>query len=106
MRFDGTLKKWNADRCLGFVVADQGGEELFVHIYAFPRDGRVPAVGEVLSFEVETGREGKNAPCAFCAFGPRRQRRYVQAGMSRAIRSDPTAGVIRMTPTNQVSAAA
>ena len=59
MRFDGTLKKWNADRGLGFVVADQGGEELFVHISAFPRDGRVPAVGEVLSFEVETGREGK-----------------------------------------------
>lgn len=59
MRFDGTLKKWNADRGLGFVVADQGGEELFVHVSAFPRDGRVPAEGEVLSFEVETGRDGK-----------------------------------------------
>lgn len=59
MRFDGTLKKWNADRGIGFVVADQGGEELFVHVSAFPRDGRVPAVGEVLSFEIETGCEKK-----------------------------------------------
>ena len=59
MRFDGTLKKWNAARGLDFVVADQGGEELFLHASAFPRDGRVPAVGEVLSFEVETGRDGK-----------------------------------------------
>ena len=39
-RFDGTLKKWNADRGMGFVVAEQGGEELFVHVSAFPRDGR------------------------------------------------------------------
>ena len=30
-----------------------------MHVSAFPRDGRVPAVGEVLSFEVETGRDGK-----------------------------------------------
>ena len=59
MRFDGTLKKWNADRGLGFVVADQGGEELFVHVSAFPRDGRVPALGEALSFEIDAGRDGK-----------------------------------------------
>lgn len=59
MRFDGTLKKWNADRGVGFVVADQGGEELFVHVSAFPHDGRVPVVGEALSFEIEAGRDGK-----------------------------------------------
>ena len=58
-RFDGTLKKWNADRGTGFVVADQGGEELFVHVSAFPRDGRVPLLGEALSFEIDTGRDGK-----------------------------------------------
>ena len=59
MRFDGTLKKWNAERGFGFIVADQGGPELFVHISAFPRDGRLPAVGEPLSFEVEPDRDGK-----------------------------------------------
>lgn len=59
IQFDGTLKKWNADRGVGFVVADQGGEELFVHVSAFPRDGRVPVVGEALSFEIEARRDGK-----------------------------------------------
>ncbi len=39
-RFDGMLKKWNADRGMGCVVAEQGGEELFVHVSAFPCDGR------------------------------------------------------------------
>lgn len=59
MRFDGTLKKWNAERGFGFVAPSQGGQEMFVHVSAFPRDGRVPAVGELLSFEEELDRDGK-----------------------------------------------
>lgn len=59
MRFNGTLTKWNPDRGFGFVVAEQGTEELFVHLSAFPRDGRVPTVGEVLSFEMELDNQGR-----------------------------------------------
>ncbi|MFT3811985.1 MAG: cold shock domain-containing protein [Acidovorax sp.] len=59
MRYEGRLKKWNAERGFGFIVADDGGAELFVHISAFARDGRMPVVGETLSFEVEPGRDGK-----------------------------------------------
>lgn len=58
-RFNGTLKKWNAERGFGFVVADHGDQELFVHVSAFPRDGRPPSIGEPLSFELERGREGR-----------------------------------------------
>lgn len=58
-RFHGKLTKWNADRGFGFVVADQGGQELFVHVSAFPRDGRPPAIGEPLSFEMELDKEGR-----------------------------------------------
>lgn len=59
LRFNGHLKKWNAERGFGFIVADDGGAELFVHISAFARDGQMPVVGEVLSFEVEPDRDGK-----------------------------------------------
>ena len=59
LRFDGTLKKWNAERGFGFIVAEQGGQELFVHISAFPRDGRLPAVGEPLSFDIEPEHDGR-----------------------------------------------
>lgn len=58
-RFNGTLKKWNAERGFGFVVAEPGDQELFVHVSAFPRDGRTPAVGERLTFEMERDKEGR-----------------------------------------------
>jgi cold shock CspA family protein len=58
-RFNGTLKKWNAERGFGFVVADHGDQELFVHVSAFPRDGRPPAIGEPLTFQMELDKEGR-----------------------------------------------
>ena len=58
-RFNGKLTKWNAERGFGFVVADHGDQELFVHLSAFPRDGRPPAIGEPLSFEMELDKEGR-----------------------------------------------
>jgi cold shock CspA family protein len=62
MRFDGTLSQWNADRGLGQIRPDQGGQELPVNISAFPRDRRLCALGDPLSFEVEPDRSG--AKCA------------------------------------------
>lgn len=59
MRFDGRLKSWNDARGFGFIEALQGGQDLFVHISAFPAGTRRPAVGQLLSFEVETTPEGR-----------------------------------------------
>lgn len=59
MRFDGTLINWKADRGFGFIAPSQGGQELFVHIAAFQLDGRQPAEGDALSFEVDLGRDGR-----------------------------------------------
>lgn len=58
-RFNGKLSKWNADRGFGFVVAEHGGQELFVHVSAFPRDGRAPVIGEPVSFELGLDKEGR-----------------------------------------------
>jgi cold shock CspA family protein len=59
MRTHGTLTKWNDDRGFGFVSPASGGEDLFVHITAFPRDGGRPRLHECISFETETGPNGK-----------------------------------------------
>lgn len=59
MRFEGTLTKWNDDRGFGFITPKHGDQEIFVHISAFPKDGRRPNIGEVLSFEFEVGQDGK-----------------------------------------------
>jgi len=59
MRTHGTLSKWNDDRGFGFITPPKGTTDLFVHISAFPRDGVRPRLNELISFEIESGPDGK-----------------------------------------------
>ena len=59
MRIDGHLTSWNDARGFGFIEAVHGGQEIFVHIKAFPSGTGRPAVGQALTFEVELGPDGK-----------------------------------------------
>jgi cold shock CspA family protein len=59
MRIDGKLAKWNDERGFGFIAPLQGGSEIFVHISAFPKDTPRPQPGELLSFEIAAGKDGK-----------------------------------------------
>jgi cold shock CspA family protein len=59
MRTHGTLTRWNDDRGFGFITPAKGTGELFVHISAFPRDGKRPRIDELISFEVENGPDGR-----------------------------------------------
>ncbi|WP_324250672.1 cold shock domain-containing protein [Xanthomonas vesicatoria] len=59
MRTHGTLTRWNADRGFGFITPAQPGDEVFVHISAFPRSADAPRVGELISFEIEPGKDGR-----------------------------------------------
>jgi cold shock CspA family protein len=59
MRTHGTLAQWNDERGFGFIAPAQGHGDLFVHVSAFPRDGKRPQIGEQLSFEIEAGPQGK-----------------------------------------------
>ncbi|XHS78781.1 cold shock domain-containing protein [Burkholderiaceae bacterium UC74_6] len=58
-RFEGQLVMWNGERGFGAIVPRQGGQELFVHVSAFPRDGAPPAVNELVSFEIVSDGEGR-----------------------------------------------
>jgi cold shock CspA family protein len=69
MRYQGRLKKWNAERGYGFIVASDSGQDIFVHITAFPRDGRMPMQGDELIFEVEPDGKGKKYTATCCASG-------------------------------------
>lgn len=59
MRIDGKLKSWNDERGFGFIDPVHGGQEIFVHIKAFPSGTGRPSVGQALTFEVELGPNGK-----------------------------------------------
>ena len=85
MRIEGTLSKWNDDRGFGFIGPTRGGQEVFVHISMFPRDGVRPTLGERLTFELETDNNGRlRAKDLLCLERPTVKR------ASRALSGRPT----------------
>lgn len=56
----GTVKFFNNDRGYGFITNEEGGKDAFVHISAVERSGMSSLrEGQKLSYELETGRDGK-----------------------------------------------
>jgi cold shock CspA family protein len=63
MRLNGTLKNWNSERGFGVIAALQGGQQIFVHMSAFPRERRMPVEGDTLTFEIEMDGKGRRRAC-------------------------------------------
>ena len=59
MRFEGTLKRWDDGKGAGFIASAQGVDGLFVHVSDIAHGGQRPMAGERLTFEVETGNDGR-----------------------------------------------
>ena len=59
----GTVKFFNSQKGYGFIVQDNGGPDVFVHISAVERAGmHILNEGQKLSFEVQADRRsGKSA---------------------------------------------
>ena len=79
MRIEGTLSKWNDDRGFGFITPNQGGQEIFVHISTFPKDGIRPTLGEKLTFEIETDNTGKKRAKNLCCTDRTTVKRHLSA---------------------------
>ncbi|ORE84959.1 hypothetical protein ATO7_16424 [Oceanococcus atlanticus] len=59
MRLQGRITRWDDERGFGFVSWHGDGSSAFVHIKAFPNGVRRPVVGDVISYVVAKGRDGK-----------------------------------------------
>ena len=59
MRLAGRITDWNDDKGFGFVVPHGGGTRAFVHINAFQRGSRRPAVGDMISYLPEVDPRGR-----------------------------------------------
>ncbi|MDQ1902062.1 cold-shock protein [Paracoccus angustae] len=58
----GTVKWFNTDKGYGFIEPEAGGGDVFVHITAVQRAGLdTLRDGQKVSFELETGRNGKTS---------------------------------------------
>jgi cold shock CspA family protein len=100
MRFEGTLTQWNDDRGFGFITPLPTGQEIFVHISAFARDGQRPLLNEALSFEITLNKDGKKQACAVrrlistAASSPAPRERRAEAALSRESNALPTRAVV------------
>lgn len=59
---NGTVKWFNAAKGFGFIEPEEGGQDAFVHISALERAGIATLNdGQKVSYELVTGRNGKEA---------------------------------------------
>jgi CspA family cold shock protein len=58
----GTVKWFNNTKGYGFILADEGGEDLFAHYSAITMDGyKTLKAGQQVSFDVTRGDKGLHA---------------------------------------------
>jgi len=64
----GTVKWFNAQKGYGFIQPDDGSNDVFVHISAVEQAGIGHLnEGQKISYEVESGRNGKSSAVALRA---------------------------------------
>jgi len=60
MRLQGKITRWDDEKGFGFISWHGDGSSVFVHIKAFSRTSRRPEVGDIVSYEVTKGKDGKS----------------------------------------------
>jgi len=67
----GTVKWFNNDKGFGFIIPDEGGPDIFVHISAVERAGmRTLNEGQKLSYELQANpKNGKTSAGDLAAVG-------------------------------------
>lgn len=58
-RSRGRLVSWNDERGYGFLAPEDGSGDVFVHANAFVKEGRHIEIGQVYTFDLDTGADGR-----------------------------------------------
>lgn len=62
MRTKGKITSWNEAKAYGFITPMTGGKQIFIHVNAFSNKSRRPKVGDIVTYDVSTDKNGR--PCA------------------------------------------
>ncbi|MDP0588422.1 MAG: cold shock and DUF1294 domain-containing protein [Candidatus Endonucleobacter bathymodioli] len=62
MRIKGKITSWKGDKGFGFITPNGGGQQVFVHIKAFNRMGKTPAINQLVTYSRSSDKQGR--PCA------------------------------------------
>jgi uncharacterized membrane protein YsdA (DUF1294 family)/cold shock CspA family protein len=59
MRIKGKLTSWNEEKGFGFITPMGKGKQTFIHITAFSNRNRRPEVGQVVTYELSSDKQGR-----------------------------------------------
>ena len=59
MRHQGKITNWKDDQGFGFVTPNGGGKDVFIHVKSFTRSKKRPVGNELVSYEVQTDKNGR-----------------------------------------------
>lgn len=80
MRRKGKIRSWNDERGFGFIEADGGSKDVFLHISALKNRSQRPVVGQLVSYTVTVDAQGR----------PRSSKVAIQGGVTGSIiKTDP-----------------
>jgi len=60
-KMQGRVKFWNSERGFGFIARDDENGDVFCHVRDLPEGMDELAVGDLVSFELVHGRDGRLA---------------------------------------------
>jgi len=59
MRYQGRIATWKDDKGYGFILPNEGGEQVFLHISSLSNRQRRPAGNELVTYELMTDGKGR-----------------------------------------------
>jgi len=65
MPVKGKITSWNDAKGFGFIMPNNGGKQVFVHISAFKNHNLQPAINQSIAYTLSTDKHGR--PCASMA---------------------------------------
>jgi uncharacterized membrane protein YsdA (DUF1294 family)/cold shock CspA family protein len=59
VRHKGKITSWNDSKGFGFITPNSGGKQIFIHIKAFSKLHKRPAINQIVTFDISKDKQGR-----------------------------------------------